>query len=108
MDTYFHGEVLITKISKLPEGLKKVSAKDMKWIVADSENTGNHHCVKEADGVELYEKDGVLYMQNESPAEVFCVDTARHDTEIIPPGIWEINRANEHDYLSDMTRKVAD
>lgn len=108
MDAYLHGEVSIKKINKLPNDAMKLNAENKRYVIADSETTGNHHCVKEAEGIELYEKDGVLYLKNDVAAEVFCVDATRHDTEMVPPGIWEIQRANEYDYLNEMTRKVAD
>ena len=108
MDIYFHGECIIKTGIAIPKGANKVSAKNGRYIVANSETTGNHHCVKEHEGVELFENNGVLYLKNSVVAELFCVDTNRHDTESIPPGVWEINRANEYDYLADMTRKVSD
>lgn len=108
MKAYLHGEVCAKRINKLPSGLNKVEAKDGRFIVADSETTGNHHCVEDIHGVEMYEKDGVLYLKNDVPVKMFCVDESRHDTEVLPIGIWEIDRANEYDYLKDMKRKVAD
>ncbi len=108
MKAYLHGEVCVKKIKELPSGIKSVKPKLNKYIIADSETTGNHHCIEDIFGVEMYEKGGVLYLKNDVPVKMFCVDQARHDTEILPIGIWEINRANEFDYLTEMTRKVAD
>lgn len=108
MKTYFHGEVAVKQIKKLPKDLKLIQLKNQRYIIADSETTGNHHCIENIDGVELYEKDGVLYLKNEVPCRMFCVDESRHDTEILPAGIWEINRAKEYDYLTEMVRSVAD
>jgi len=108
MKAYLHGEVCVKSIKVLPDGLKKVKAKNNRYIVADSETTGNHHCIEDVQGAEMYEKDGVLYLKNDVPVKMFCVDEARHDTEVLPAGIWEIDRANEYDYLSEMKRKVAD
>lgn len=108
MKAYLHGEVCVKKIQKLPEGLKQIKSKDNRYIIADSETTGNHHCIEETKGCEMYEKDGVLYLKNDAPVKMFCVDQSRHDTEVLPVGIWEINRANEYDYLSEMSKKVQD
>jgi len=108
MEAYFHGEVVATKIKSLPEGLKEVKPKDNRYVVADSETTGNHHCIEDIDGVEMYEKDGVFYLKNNVPVKMFCVDERRHDTEVLEPGVWEIDRANEYDYLAEMKKKVAD
>lgn len=108
MKAYFHGEVCVKAIAELPKGLSKVEPKSGRYIIADSETTGNHHCVEAVDAVEIYEKDGVLYLKNEVAVKMFCVDQARHDTEIVPPGIWEVNRAKEYDYLTEMVRSVED
>lgn len=105
---YMHGEVTIFEIKELPSGLKKVKNKDNKYILADSETTGNHHCLEKKAGIELYERDGVLYMRNTVPADVFCVDQARHDTITLKPGVYEIDKAKEYDYLLEETRNVAD
>lgn len=106
--TWFHGEVTIFQIESLPSGIKKVENKDDKYILADSETTGNHHCLEKKAGIELYERDGVLYMKNTVPANVFCVDVKRHDTITLEPGIYEIDKAKEYDYLTEETRNVAD
>lgn len=103
-----HGEVNLFHGAKIPKGAKKVDPKDGQYIVADSETLGNFHCVKEKDGVELYEKDGILYLKNSVEAEVFCPNESRHDTITLEPGIWEIERANEYDFLKDEARKIAD
>ena len=103
-----HGELNFVKTDKLPKLVKKIKPKDGRWIVADSEVTGNHHCVKQMKGVELFEKDGVLYMRNSKPAEIFCVDVKRHDTVIAEPGVWEITPSQEFDYLTMEKRNVAD
>lgn len=108
MKTVFHGEVVIVKIKSIPSDVKKLKTKGKSHILADSETTGNHHCVAIKEGVELYEKDGVLYLKNDVETDVFCVLQERHDTITLEPGIWEIDRAKEHDYLTGMKRNVAD
>ena len=103
----FHGECVLSKVAVRPPDSKKVKAKGS-HIIADSENTGNHHMVAVKDGCELYEKDGVLYLENEVETEVFCVDQARHDTITLEPGVWKIDRAKEYDFITDEVRQVAD
>lgn len=105
----FHGEVVLTKINELPKGLKKAKLFTKKsYKLADSETTGNHHLLEAKEGVELYEKDGVLYLKNEVPVDVFCAVKERHDNITLEPGVWEIDQAQEYDYMTDLTRKVAD
>lgn len=107
MKAMFHGECVISKVDK-PKGLKKINTVGDSHIIADSETTGNHHKVALKEGCELYEKDGVLYLENEVETEVFCVDQARHDTIKLEPGVWKIDRAKEYDFLTEEVKSVAD
>lgn len=105
---FSHGEVNGFSGGEIPSGAKKVAPQKGKYIVANSETTGNHHCVEAKEGVEMYEKDGILFLKNDVPADVFCVMEERHDRITLEPGIWEIDRSQEFDYLSGMKRAVAD
>lgn len=108
--TYTHGEVILVKTNKLPKGLKPAKLfKKNCYKLADSETSGNFHLLEAKHGVELFEdKDGVLWLKNEVPVDVYCAVKERHDNRTLEPGIWEIDRAQEYDHLSDMTRKVSD
>jgi hypothetical protein len=110
MKTIFHGEVVLQKVCKLPKGLKKVKLFNKEsYKLADSETTGNHHLLDAKEGVELFEdSNGVLWLKNEVPCDVFCAIEARHDNITLEPGIWEIDRAQEFDYMTDLTKKVQD
>lgn len=111
MKTIFHGEVVINKSIGLPnEQLKKVNLFNKEsYKLADSETTGNHHLLEAKEGVELFEDSkGVLWLKNDVHCNVFCAIKERHDSITLEPGIWEIDRAQEHDYLTGMTRKVSD
>lgn len=110
MKTFYHGEVILIKVSRIPENVKKVSLfkKDC-YKLADSEITSNFHLLEAKKGVELFEdSNGVLWLKNDVPCDVFCALKERHDNITLEPGIWEIDKAKEYDYITDMTRKVAD
>jgi hypothetical protein len=108
--TFFHGEAIINKVSELPKGLKKVNLFDKKsYKLVDSEVTGNFHLLEAKEGVELFEdSNGVLWLKNDVPTDVFCVIKERHDNITLEPGIWEIDKAKEYDYLQEMKRDVSD
>lgn len=110
MKTYTHGEVILIKTDKLPEGLKLVDKfKKGCFKLADSETSGNFHLLEAKEGVELFEDaTGVLWLKNEVPTDVYCAVKERHDNITLEPGIWEIDRAQEFDYLTGMKRKVSD
>lgn len=105
---YYHGEVCIFSGAKIPEGAKKVSTKERFHTLADSENTGNHHILLCEDGVDVYEKDGTLFVHVEEEAHVECIIKERHDTQVLPKGDYEIGRAFEYDHLKHVKRVVAD
>lgn len=107
---FCHGEVMLVKATCMPKGLKKVKLfKKYSYKLADSEQTGNHHLLKAKEGVELFEDaNGVLWLKNDVPCDVFCAIKERHDNITLEPGIWEIDKAKEHDYLTGMKRNVSD
>lgn len=108
--TYFHGECVINKVSSLPKGLKKSRLFNKEsYKLADSETTGNHHLLEAKEGVELFEdSNGVLWLKNDVPCDVFCAIKERHDNITLQPGIWEIDKAQEYDHLADLSRQVSD
>lgn len=109
MNVYFHGEVCVFQTNlKRPLDAKKVKAKGGRYIVANSETTGNHHILEAQDGLEVYEKNGVLYMSTREDARLSCVLKERHDTEVLPAGDYFIKPAQEYDHLLQSTRAVAD
>lgn len=104
----YHGEVMPVMIKELPAGLKPKKPVNGYVVVADSEVTGNDHRVKVVEGIEFFEKDGVLYMKNTVPAELGCVIEERHDTELLPAGIWEFKKQLEYDPISEVLRGAID
>lgn len=104
---YSHGEVVIFEINSLPKTAKRLE-KTGELILADSETTGNHHCVKIDDNVEVFQKSEVFYIKNTKPVDVYCKLKDRHDTITLQPSIWEIDKAKEYDYITQEQRNVAD
>jgi hypothetical protein len=47
-------------------------------------------------------------MKNTVPTEVYCLHTERHDTIMLPEGFWQIDKAQEYDYLSAKVIQVRD
>lgn len=101
-----HGECHIYK-SSIPAGAIKKEVKNFQ-IIAESEQSGNHHVIDAVDGVEFYEHEGTLFVKNSVPATVRCVLKERHDDCVLPAGEWKIDFQKEYDYLSDESRIVRD
>ena len=105
---YLPGECIIKEIKVLPKDLTKRDDVDS-IMIAESETVGNEHRIKVKEGVEFFEdENGILYMKNIVPTDVYCLHTERHDTIEIPQGIWEIDKAVEYDYLNQIERAVTD
>lgn len=109
-ETFFHGELVICSTKKMPAGnLKEVKPSEIGFILADSETSGNHHVLENKTGIEVREdENGILWIKNTEPVNVFCVDKQRHDTITLEPGIWEVDKAKEWDYEKEEVRSVAD
>lgn len=111
--TIFHGECVCTEITKQKfekqtEGLTQLEKNDYQ-IIAESEVTGNHHRVLTKDkDIEFYEIDGVLYAKVNTPTEINCVLTERHDTVELPTGYWEFQKATEYNPFERVSKRVAD
>jgi hypothetical protein len=106
---YFHGEVAVISGANKPKSAKKVEQKDGRYILANSEISGNHHILVAQDGVDVYEGvDGTLFVHVEDEAQVKCVLEDRHDTQVLPAGDYIVRRKVEYDHLTNTPRVVAD
>lgn len=102
------GDLLITKISKLPEGLCAAKSENGKFIVAHSE-TGHHHTVLERNAQLLIDKTNefIAHLKVDTATEI--VHERSFDTHApikLDPGIYEIRRQRE--YTSQGFRKAQD
>ena len=92
------GDMLIKKISKLPEGLTPAKSENGKFIVAHSE-TGHHHVVLERSAQLLIDQTNsfIAYLNVLEPCEIEHLrsfDT--HAPIAIDKGIYEIRRQREY------------
>lgn len=104
------GDVLITRIDKLPEGLSETRSQDGKFIIAHSE-TGHHHTVAEVPGVQFFSgKDPTIaYLEVIDSVEVTLEHERTFDTHeslLLKGGTYEIRRQQE--YTPEGWRRVAD
>lgn len=103
------GDLYISRIEALPDGLTPAKADNGRYIVAHSE-TGHHHVV-EAEGCTYYETDDPLtaYLAVIDATEVTLTHLRAFDTHdpiTIGPGIYRIRRQRE--YVPEGWRRVAD
>ncbi len=103
-----HGDVLIKQVKTLPEGVKLQDREYGRLIVARGEATGHNHAIAEKGAsIWLLEKDGKTQMYLEVAAPV-TITHEEHKAIPIPPGIYEIGRVKEYDYVAEMERQVRD
>lgn len=102
------GDCLITKISKLPKGLKKAKAEKGEFIVAHSE-TGHHHVVKERAAQMLIDETNefIAYLQVKEPCEIkHKRNFHTHESIALEKGFYEVRRQRE--YIPNGWRKAQD
>lgn len=62
------------------------------FIIAEGEATGHAHVIN--DDIELYAKDGILFVKTEKPVEVRHEE---HRPVTLDPGIWQVGTVREYD-----------
>ena len=94
------GDILI-----FPKPIPKDCArKEGRAILAFGEATGHCHEAL-GDGVELYEKDGVLYLSAPHGA---TVTHQEHRPQTLDPGTYQIGIVKEYDHFKEESRNVRD
>lgn len=102
------GDVLFTRVSELPSGLKETTREGVLLVVAHSE-TGHHHGFSSVDA-RLFESPSdpfTCYLQLSAPCEL--THFRPHDTHepiLFGAGIFQVRRQRE--YTPEGYRMVAD
>lgn len=102
MRKFQQGDVII-KNTAIPSGSQRVPGTKGGFVLAKGEATGHSHVIK--DDIEMYEKDGVLYIRADKPVIVFHEE---HQPLEIPQGTYEIRIVREYDPFAEEARKVLD
>ena len=101
---YIQSDVYLTEAEGIPKNAEKVSARNGRFILAEGEATGHAHAVVD-DELEVYEKDGILYIKASRP---FTIVHEEHAPVTVEAGIWEVDRQREYDPFLEETRTVTD
>jgi hypothetical protein len=99
-----HGDLVLEKVSAIPTGAKKIKI-SKGFIVERGEGT-NTHTLLETEGVEAYEKDGVLYLKVDK--KVNLLDHEEHGVQTYEPGIYRKGIELEYDAEADEARRTQD
>ena len=93
------GDVILKKVAKIPQGAKHIKKRPL----ALGEFTGHSHQIIE--DIEMYEKDGVLYIKSDRPVNL---KHEEHGTVSIPEGLWQVGIVQEYDPFAEEARNVQD
>lgn len=104
MNQIQQGDVILKRVESLPRGILEVKRKNQAAVLAEGEATGHAHRIFDVDAI-FYEKDGKFYLKND---KAVTIKHEEHKPVTIEPGIWEVGQVREKDWLSGMTRPVAD
>jgi|SRR5690348_6294733 len=99
---YRQGDVLIERIEKLPDNLKKQSGR---IILAHGEATGHHHAIEDRDAADWW-KTADQSGQFVEVKEKVQVTHQEHAPIELPPGTYRVTRQRE--YSPEAIRNVAD
>ncbi len=94
------GDVGLERVANVPKDATRKEGR----TVAYGEATGHHHTFVE-DTVELYEKDGVLYV---NAPEGGTLTHQEHGTIEVEPGVWRMKPVHEYDYDTEERKRVID
>ena len=96
------GDVLLEKIGSIPINAKKQNH----LILAEGEHTGHFHQVQESNQADLFELDGILYL--DVLGDNVSLTHQEHNLAIIPRGKYQVGIVLEYDYETEEARRVQD
>lgn len=96
------GDLIGRKLASFPKGDRKVIGK--KHLVLAHGESGHSHVIED-DEAELIQIGERMLLTLEKSA---TVTHEEHGPIKLSPGIWEIGRVKEYDWLSRMERQVVD
>ncbi len=102
-----HGENAIIPIDDMPEG--KITSHS-KYIVGHSE-TGHHHVLQALKGnkFDILVQNGEIYFTNTLEAKITHKKAHDiHETVVVAPGVYKVNRKTEYDPFGKVIRQVWD
>ncbi len=97
------GDVLLRKVSVLPEGERKLISKQ-RLVLAEGEVTGHYHGVEEMNS-EMFSIGNKVFI---NLAQNATVTHQEHGPITLDKGLWEVGRVQEYDYFAQMKRPVMD
>jgi hypothetical protein len=98
------GDVLLRKVASMPSGEHKQVAKG-RCVLAHGESGHSHVIDAPETDAELIQIGERMLLNLKVAAPLVHEE---HKAITLEPGLYEVGRVNEYDYLSKMVRKVVD
>ena len=98
------GDVCLTKLGSMPAGEQKKVAREARGLVVAHGESGHFHVVEE-DDAELIMIGERMLLNVASPA---VLNHEEHGAIAVSPGLYEVTRVREFDYLTGMSNPVRD
>lgn len=102
------GDVLITKISKIPNDAKLKPPSSRGHVLADGETTGHAHVISDIGAVEMFESDNALYMRVLRETELHHEEHNTITKEYLLVGDYIVGRVQEYDHFLEEAKNVQD
>ena len=100
---YQHGDLLLKEIKSIPAGAKKISIGES-FIIEKGEGVHTH--LLETKGVEVYEKEGTLFVKTGNKKVELTHE--EHGELIVKKGTYKLINEREFDYFDKELRRVID
>ena len=104
MEIFRQGDILLVRVSKKPNGLRRAESTNGRFILARGEQTGHHHSVLAEEAELLLDKDGEMFLQAMSDA--VALEHQEHATLTLPKGTYKVIR--QRSYTPQAIIRVAD
>lgn len=99
-----HGDLCLRKIDGVLPTVEVKTISKGRCVLAEGEATGHAHVVEDAEAELIQQGERILLRLGKQAV----VRHEEHKPITLSPGIWEVGRVKEYDYLSKMVRNVAD
>ena len=99
---YGHGDVVIRPVTAIPDGATVTARR----VLAEGEMTGHAHRLLDDSDVEVYEREGTLYLRvGPRGAQITHEE---HGVRTIDPGTYRVGKQAEYDHFAEEAREVRD
>ena len=104
-DLYQHGDVLVKRIEKLPDGLKKADYTSS-FVLAEGEAHNHFHRISDVDSATLLIDDaGNKFLNVTSPVTIVHEEHSPIEIDI---GLYSVGIVQEYDHTKEESRAVLD